>query len=117
MKSGVSDPRLQKTRIRNHNTGGQAATVAGYAGPGCHTWPPGHIDQTRNRKSHPPICPLQCGREFFNTGAGERDALEGFEVRRVGNLAHGLNEAMRHWAETDLQVGENGLLAALTATR
>ena len=52
MNSGVSDPRLQKTRIRNHNTDGQAATVAGYAGPGFHTWPPGHIDQTRNRKRY-----------------------------------------------------------------
>ncbi len=33
--TGVSDPRLQKTPIRNNGAGGKAATVAGYAGPGC----------------------------------------------------------------------------------
>ena len=43
--TGVSDPRLQKIRIQNNNPGGKAATVAGYAGPGFHTWPPGHIPQ------------------------------------------------------------------------
>ena len=43
--TGVSDPRLQKTRIRNNGTGGNAATVAGDAGPGFHNWPPGHIPQ------------------------------------------------------------------------
>ena len=39
--TGVSDPRLQKLRIRNNGAGGKAATVAGYVGPGFHTWPPG----------------------------------------------------------------------------
>jgi hypothetical protein len=43
--TGVSDPRLQKIRIRNNGAGGKAATVAGYAGPGFHTWPQGHIPQ------------------------------------------------------------------------
>ena len=43
--TGVSDPRLQKTRIRNNHAGGKAATVAGDAGPGFHNWPPGHILQ------------------------------------------------------------------------
>ncbi len=43
--TGVSDPRLQKIRIRNNGAGGQAATIAGYAGPGFPTWPPGHIHQ------------------------------------------------------------------------
>ncbi len=38
-------PQLQKIQIRNDDTGGQAATVAGYAGPGLHTWPTGHILQ------------------------------------------------------------------------
>ncbi len=32
--TGVSDPRLQKIRIRNNGAGGKAATVAGSAGPG-----------------------------------------------------------------------------------
>jgi hypothetical protein len=43
--TGVSDPRLQKIRIRNRCAGGKAAPVAGYAGPGFHTWPSGHIPQ------------------------------------------------------------------------
>ena len=43
--TGVSDPRLQKTQTRNNHAGGQAAAVAGYAGPGFHNWPPGHIPQ------------------------------------------------------------------------
>ena len=37
--TGVSDPRLQKIRIRNHGAGGKAATVAGDDGPGFHNWP------------------------------------------------------------------------------
>ena len=43
--TGVSDPRLQKIRIRKHGAGGDAATVAGVAGPGFHNWPSGHIPQ------------------------------------------------------------------------
>jgi hypothetical protein len=43
--TGVSDPRLQKIRIRNNHAGGHAATVAGYVGPGFLTWPLGHIPQ------------------------------------------------------------------------
>ena len=39
------DPPSQIQR-RNHQSGGKAATVAGDAGPGFHTWPPGHILQT-----------------------------------------------------------------------
>ena len=49
--TGVSDPRLQKIRIRNRGAGGKAATVAGYAGPGFHTWPSGHILQDNNSES------------------------------------------------------------------
>ena len=37
--TGVSDPRRQMPRIQKHHAGGQAATVAGYGGPGFHTWP------------------------------------------------------------------------------
>ena len=43
--TGVSDPRLQKIRIRKNGASGDAATVAGYAGPGFHNWPSGHIPQ------------------------------------------------------------------------
>ena len=49
--TGVSDPRLQKIRIRNNHAGGQAATVAGVAGPGLHTWPSGHIPQDTDTKT------------------------------------------------------------------
>ena len=49
--TGVSDPRLQKIRIRNNGAGGQAATVAGYGGPGFHTWPSGHILQDNGSES------------------------------------------------------------------
>ena len=43
--TGVSAPSHRKTRIRNHQPRGQAATVAGDVGPGFHNWPPGHIPQ------------------------------------------------------------------------
>ena len=49
--TGVSDPRLQKIRIRNNGAGGKAATVAGYAGPGFHNWPSGHIPQNNGSES------------------------------------------------------------------
>jgi hypothetical protein len=49
--TGVSDPRLQKIRIQNNGTGGHAATVAGYAGPGFHNWPSGHIPQDNGSES------------------------------------------------------------------
>ena len=48
--TGVSDPRLQKIRIRNNGAGGQAAAVAGHVGPGFHTWPLGHINQDTDTK-------------------------------------------------------------------
>ena len=57
--TGVSDPRLQKMRIRNNGAGGEAATVAGYAGPGLHTWP-GSADvlvgEYESASSHPVPC-------------------------------------------------------------
>ena len=52
--TGVSDPRLQQIRIRNHHAGGNAATVAGYVGPGFHNWPPGHIPQDNGSESASP---------------------------------------------------------------
>jgi hypothetical protein len=48
--TGVSDPRRQKILIRNAGAGGKAATVAGYVGPGFHTWPTGHILQDTETK-------------------------------------------------------------------
>ena len=43
-------PQLQKIRIRNDGAGGDAATGTGYAGPGFHPWPPGHIPQNTDPK-------------------------------------------------------------------
>ena len=57
--TGVSDPRLQKIRIRNHGAGGQAAAVAGDVGPGFHNWPTGHIppdNGSESASSHPVPC-------------------------------------------------------------
>ena len=56
-------PQLQKTpasRLRNHQPGGAAATVAGDVGPGFHTWPPGHILQATDTNPLPrsPPSPL-----------------------------------------------------------
>jgi|688.fasta_scaffold76387_3 hypothetical protein len=35
----------KKSLTRNHQLGGDAATVAGDAGPGLHNWPLGHTNQ------------------------------------------------------------------------
>jgi hypothetical protein len=53
--TGVSAPSYRRNHgslatsfkhpIRNHQSVGKAATVAGDVGPGFHTWPPGHIPQ------------------------------------------------------------------------
>jgi hypothetical protein len=49
--TATEDPDPKQLRRRD------AATVAGYAGPGFHNWPSGHIDQTRDRKRHRSLCP------------------------------------------------------------
>ena len=38
-------PTPTEIQIRNNGAGGEAATVAGYAGPGFHNWPSSHILQ------------------------------------------------------------------------
>ena len=43
--TATEDPNTKQLR------GGQAAAVAGYAGPGFHTWPPGHIPQDNGSES------------------------------------------------------------------
>ena len=40
----ISNP-VARIRIRKPHAGGDAATVAGYGGPGFHNWPTGHILQ------------------------------------------------------------------------
>ena len=66
--TGVSDPRLQKIRIRNNGAGGQAAAVAGYGGPGFHTWPTGHILQTPDTNSL--IRPRSFAKKSFGAATG-----------------------------------------------
>ena len=75
--TGVSDPRLQKNRIRNDDAGGQAATVAGYAGPGFHNWPAGHIlrdaDPNALIRIRPPAFPKKSFGETFGAATGVSD--------------------------------------------
>jgi hypothetical protein len=73
--TGVSDPRLQKIRIRNRCAGGDAATVAGYAGPGFHTWPAGHIPQdngSETASSQPVPCQKDVRRGVRRCDRGQR---------------------------------------------
>ena len=68
--TGVSDPRLQQIRIRNHHAGGNAATVAGYVGPGFHNWPPGHIPQDTDTKPLLRIRPAVSAQNTFGEAFG-----------------------------------------------
>jgi hypothetical protein len=57
------------SRIRNYQSDGDAATVAGDAGPGFHTWPPAHILQ--NPDSNPLIrIPKKSFGETFGAATG-----------------------------------------------
>ena len=69
--SGVSDPRLQKIRIRNNCAGGKAATVAGYVGPGFHNWPSSHIPQDNGSESASPQ-PAPCQKNVRRRDRGQR---------------------------------------------
>jgi hypothetical protein len=85
--TGISDPRLQKIRIRNHGAGGKAATVAGYVGPGFHNWPSGHIPQDNGSESaspHPVPCQKAFG-EAFGAATGVSDPrLQKIRIRNHG---------------------------------
>ena len=61
--TGVSDPRLQKIRLRHRCAGGKAASVAGYVGPGFHTWLSGHIPQDHGSETASPY-PVHCQKTF-----------------------------------------------------
>jgi hypothetical protein len=67
----VNDPRLQKIRIQNNGTGGHAATVAGYAGPGFHNWPSGHIPQDNGSESASSQ-PVPCQKGVRRRDRGQR---------------------------------------------
>ena len=73
--TGVSDPRLQKIRIRNNGAGGKAATVAGDVGPGFHNWPPSHIPQDNGSETaspHPAPCQKHVRRDVRRRDRGQR---------------------------------------------
>jgi hypothetical protein len=86
-------PQLQKTpasRIRNHQSGGQAATVAGDVGPGFHTWPPGHIPQNTDTNPLPrsrPSAPAQkdVRRDVRRRDRGQRPQLQKTPASRIRN--------------------------------
>jgi hypothetical protein len=59
--SGVSDSSYKKYPHPKPPRGGQAAAVAGYAGPGFHHWPPGHIPQNTDSKPRIRIRRVQTG--------------------------------------------------------
>jgi hypothetical protein len=59
------------TTGRNRCAGGKAATVAGYAGPGFHTWPSGHIPQDNGSESASPQ-PVPCQKDV-RRGVRRRD--------------------------------------------
>ena len=98
--TGVSDPRLQKIRIRNNGAGGQAATVAGHAGPGFHTWPSGHIPQDNGSETaspHPAPCQKDVRRGVRRRDWGQRPTAKirgaaplplgrGYETTTQGSL-------------------------------
>jgi hypothetical protein len=88
--TGVSDPRLQKIRIRNRCAGGDAATVAGYAGPGFYNWPSGHIPEDTAPK------PLLRIRPLPKRCSARRSAP------RPGSATHGYK---RSESETTAQAG------------
>ena len=108
--TGVSDPRLQKIQIQNNGAGGQAATVAGYAGPGFHTWPSGHILQNTDSKPLLRIqasAPCQKNRSAPRLGstppaAGEEKSQQWrrLDARVADALKRGSDESirLRHWS-------------------
>ena len=85
--TGVSDPRLQKIRIRNHGAGGEAATVAGYAGPGFHTWPSGHIPQDNGSEAVPRIRPP--AKKTFGEAFGAATGVSDPRQQKIRIRKHG----------------------------
>ena len=81
--TGVSDPRLQKIRIRNHGSDGKAAAVAGYVGPGFHNWPSGHIPQ--DTAPHPLLRIRSHAKKTFGAATGVSDPrLQKTQTRNHG---------------------------------
>ena len=69
-----------KTRLQIRQQGGQAATVAGEAGPGFHTWLTGHILQDNGYEtadSQPVPCKEDVRRNVRRRDRGRRPQLQG----------------------------------------
>ena len=81
--TGVSDPRLQMTQTRNNGAGGKAATVAGYAGPGFHNWPPGHIPQ--DTAPNPLLRSRPHARKAFGEAFGAATGVSDPSYRKSGS--------------------------------
>jgi hypothetical protein len=69
-----------KTRLQIRQQGGQAATVAGEAGPGFHTWLTGHILQDNGYEtadSQPVPCKEDVRRDVRRRDRGQRPQPQG----------------------------------------
>ena len=68
-----------KHRLRIHQQGGAAATVAGGADPGFHIWPTGHINQdngSESASSRPVPCQKDVRRDVRRRDRGQRPQLQ-----------------------------------------
>ena len=77
LKTTAPNP-LLRSRSHAKKTFGEAfgaATVAGYAGPGFHTWPSGHIPQDNGSETaspHPAPCQKHVRRDVRRRDRGQR---------------------------------------------
>ena len=92
--TGVSDPRLQKTPIRNNGAGGHAATVAGYGGPGFHHWPEGHILRDIGSESASSQ-PVHCQKDVRRRYRGQRPAATGAALPTVRRQLEDTHDCMK----------------------
>jgi hypothetical protein len=92
--TGVSDPRLQKIRIRNNGAGGRAAPVAGYARPGFHTWPSGHIPKSGSESASSQPVPCQ---KIVRRGVRRRDRGQRPTATKDPDTKQQPRRQSRHW--------------------
>jgi hypothetical protein len=74
-------PTATEIPIRNNNAGGQAATVAGYAGPGFHTWPSGHIPQ--DTAPNPLLRSRPTAKKTFGEALGEATGVGDPRLQKI----------------------------------
>ena len=74
-RPGSATHGYKRSEYETDGAGGDAATVAGYAGPGFHNWPSGHIPQdngSESASSHPVPCPKDVRRGVRRGDRGQR---------------------------------------------